>query len=105
MKHYKVIVQSDARADFRRCVNYLLYNKRSRQAADSLIQDFDKTLKTLSNIAGSLRDPDSEVLKTRNLKRLNFRSHDYFLLFCIEEDIVIVTNIFHGYEDFENKIN
>ena len=61
MKHYKVIVQSDARADFRRCVNYLLYKKKNHQAAVSLMQDFNKTIKTLSDIAGSLRDPDSEV--------------------------------------------
>lgn len=105
MKQYKVIVQIDARSDFRRCVNYLLYKKRNRQAAESLIRDFDETVDTLSHIAGSIREPDSEVLKTRNLKRLNFGKHDYFLLFRIDGSKAIVTNIFHGTEDFESKLS
>ncbi|MBQ6481363.1 MAG: hypothetical protein IJI45_09620 [Anaerolineaceae bacterium] len=59
----------------------------------------------LSDIAGSIREPDSEVLKARNLKRLNFGKHDYFLLFRIEGSKVIVTNIFHAAEDFESKLS
>ena len=104
MKHYKVFVQTDARDDLRKCIDYLLYIKKNRQAAQNLLEDFHETLGVLANIAGSVRDPESEMLNTRKLKRLNFRRHNYFLLFSVENDIVTVTNIFHFLEDFEKKL-
>lgn len=65
---------------------------------------FRRRIKKLEIVAGSLRNPDSEILKFRGLKRINFLRHDYFLLYRIEEDQVFVTNIFHSSEDFENKL-
>ena len=105
MKHFEIIILSDAQNDFRRCINYLLYVKKNRQAALNLKKDFEKTILRLSNIAGTLKIPESEVLKSRNLKRLNFGKHYYFLLFRIEGDKAIVTNIFHAAEDFESKLS
>ena len=35
MKHYKVFVQTDARDDLRKCIDYLLYVKKNRQAAQN----------------------------------------------------------------------
>lgn len=105
MKHFEVTILSDAQRDFRRCVNYLLYVKKNRQAALNLKEDLKITILRLSDIAGSLRIADSEVLKSRNLKRLNFGKHNYFLLFRIEGNKAIVTNIFHCSEDFESKLS
>ena len=30
MKHFEIIILSDAQNDFRRCINYLLYVKKNR---------------------------------------------------------------------------
>lgn len=105
MKRYTILVTAKADRDLDRCVNYLLHVKKNRQAAKNLVSDYKKTLDRLSNIAGSLKTPESEVLNSRNLKRLNFGKHDYFLLFRIDGSKAIVTNIFHGTEDFESKLS
>ena len=68
MKQYKVYVQTDAQADLRKCIDYLLHVKKNRQAAKNLLEDFHETLDALSIIAGSVRNPDSELLKSRKLK-------------------------------------
>ena len=104
MKSYRVVISDDAKADFRRYKDYLLKNKKSQQAAKNLVLDFRNTRKQLENVAGSLREPESEALKARGLKRINFLKHDYFLLFKIQEDVAYITNMFHSLEDYENKL-
>lgn len=51
-----------------------------------------------------MREPDSDKLRERGLKRINFRAHNYFMLFRIRDDRVEIIDIFHGSEDFENKL-
>ena len=104
MKIYSITITPEAKTNFRQLVNYLLYAKKNSQEADNLINDYDLTIISLAKIAVSIREPDSDILKRRNLKRLNFHKHDYYLLFKIEEDKVKVTNIFHGWEDVEEKL-
>lgn len=105
MKIYSITITPEAKTNFRQLVNYLLYAKKNSQEADNLINDYDLTIISLAKIAGSIREPDSDILKRRNLKRLNFRKMNYFLLFKIEGETVTVTNIFHGSEDFESKLS
>lgn len=105
MKEYSVIITPEAKNNLRRLVNYLIYAKKNSQAADNLICDYDLTIVSLSKIAASIREPDSEILKRKNLKRLNFRKMNYFLLFRIDDNTVTVTNIFHAAEDFESKLS
>ena len=78
--------------------------KKAIRQQEMLPLIFRRRIKKLEIVAGSLRNPDSEILKFRGLKRINFLRHDYFLLYRIEEDQVFVTNIFHSSEDFENKL-
>lgn len=68
------------------------------------MQDYRETRESLSRIAGSIKEADSEKLRERNLKRINFRRHDYFLLFRIDGEVATVTNVFHFLEDYENKL-
>ena len=70
----------------------------------NLVNDYRETRKKLEIVAGSLKDPDSEKLKVRRLKRINFLKHDYFLLYRIDGSAVYVTNMFHSLEDYENKL-
>ena len=34
-------------------------------------------------------------------RRINFKSHRYFMLYRVEEDKVYVDNVFHELQDFE----
>ena len=105
MKTYKVRMSPRAKADLRDRVSYLVNVKKNPQAAASLMADFRKTRINLESIAGSIKEPDSEILKSRKLKRINLREHDYFLLYRIDGDTVMIMNIFHALEDFENKLD
>ena len=88
MKTYRVVVSDDAKADLRRYRDYLLNQKKSRQAAENLVLDFRETRKQLEKVAGSLQEPNSEALRDRGLKG----------------DTVYITNMFHSLEDYENKL-
>ena len=104
MIEYKVTVTDDVKKDLKRYRDYLVNVKKSPQSAKNVVLDFRETRKVLQSTAGSIKDPDSVALRTRRLKRINFLKHNYFLLFRIEGTTVFVTNMFHGLEDYENKL-
>lgn len=101
---YKVVVSSDAEQDLDRFLDYLFNEKKSRQAAISVLNDFVETKQELSTIAGSLKYCDNPRLKEYGYRRKNFRSHKYFMLYRIQKKTVIIDRIFHGLQDFENKM-
>ena len=104
MKRYNVIRTDDAEEDLRKYVDYLVRVKRNPQAAQNVLDDFDGTVDMLETMAGSIAKPQSPKLNARNLKRINFQRHKYFLLFRVEGNDVIITNMFHELEDFESKL-
>lgn len=102
---YKVIITSDAENDLDGFIKYLLFEKKNEQAASSLLIDFQATVKSLSQVAESLKLCDNPKLKSLGYRRINFLSHRYFMLYRIDEDKVIVDSIFHELQDYENKMN
>ena len=105
MKNYKVMVTPEAEKELKGYIAYLRSVKKNPQAVRNVLNDFKDTKTSLGNVAGSLKEPESEELRSRGLKRMNFLRHNYFLLYYIGNDeIVYITNIFHGLEDFENKL-
>ena len=102
---YKVVLMEDAEEDFDRFIAYLLFEKKSEQAAKNLLKDFEVTMKNLSSVAGSLKLCDNPKLKELGYRRINFLSHRYFMLYRIENDTVFVDNIFHQLQDYESKMN
>ena len=101
---YKVTVTSKALSDIARIVGYILFEKKSPQAANNIIDDYDATLKKLEVIAGSLRICDDPDLERLGYRRINFESHKYFMMYRIIEDEVYVERIFHNLQDYINKI-
>lgn len=102
---YKVVLMEGAEEDLDGFITYLLFEKKSEQAARNLLSDFEATKISLSNVAGSLKLCDNPKLKKLGYRRINFLSHRYFMLYRIEENTVFVDNIFHGLQDYENKMN
>lgn len=101
---YKVIITEDAEQDLDRFVKFLLFEKRSEQAARNLLDDFEATIVSLSHVAGSLKECENPRLKEFGYRRINFLSHRYFMLYRIENEIAFVDNIFHELQDYENRI-
>lgn len=104
MKKYRVVITKQAQADLRGKLAYIRDRLRNPQAVQSVYDDYKLTRKTLGETAETICEPNNMELKRRDLKRINFRTHNYFMLFRFREDRVEITNIFHGSEDFENKL-
>ena len=83
---------------------YIRDHLKNPQAVQSVYNDYKLTRKVSEEAAETIREPDSVELKKRDLKRINFRTHNYFMLFRIRDNRVEITNTFHGSEDFENKL-
>lgn len=104
MKKYSIKITAEAKADLDNNLSYLKYEKKNPQAVRNVYRDYIETRKALATTADSKRDADNPKLVERGLRRIEFRRHDYFMLFRIEGNKAIITNIFHYLEDFENKL-
>lgn len=102
---YKIVLAKGAEEDLDRFVVYLLLEKKSEQAARNLLNDFEATKESLSNVAGSLKLCDNPKLRELGYHRINFLSHRYFMLYRIENGTVYVDNIFHELQDYESNMN
>ena len=101
---YKVVITTDAENDLDQFINYLIYEKKSLQSANNLLDDFDSIIESLTHIAGSLKLCDNPRLRKLGYRRINFLKHRYFMLYRIVDNLVIVDNIFHELQDYENRI-
>lgn len=77
-------------------LSHIFCLKKREQAARNLLNDFEATKVSLSNVAGSLKIFDNKKLSELGYRRINFLFHRYFMLYRIEDDMVYVDNIFHG---------
>lgn len=102
---YKIVLMQNAENDLNSFISYLLFEKKSEQTAGNLLNDFEATKVSLSNVAGSLKKCDNPKLRELGYRRINFLSHRYFMLYRIKNDTVYVDNIFHELQDYENKLN
>ena len=101
---YKVVVTRDAEEDLERFIKYLIFEKKSMQAAGNVLNDYDATIESLRHVAGSLKVCDNPRLHQLKYCRINFLNHRYFMLYRIEENVVIVDSIFHELQDYEDKM-
>ena len=60
---YKIVMSKGAEEDIDRFVTYLLFEKKSEQAARNLINDFEATKINLTNVAESLKLCDNPKLR------------------------------------------
>lgn len=104
MKEYKPVVTADAREDLKDHLGYIKRQFKNKQALTNVREDFKKTAASLATRADTIKDPESEALLKRGLKRINFEKHDYFLLFSVKDDTVEVMRMFHFLQDYENKL-
>lgn len=101
---YKVVVTKDAEGDLDRFIRYLFFEKKNLQAAENVLNDYDATVESLKHVAGSLKLCDNPRLQQLKYRRINFLNHRYFMLYRIESNVVYVDGIFHGLQDYENRM-
>lgn len=101
---YRVIITEDAEEDMDRFINYLLFEKKNDQAASNLMDDFEDTIITLTHAAESFKVCENQHLMELGYRRINFKSHRYFMLYRVEDGTVYVDNVFHELQDYENRM-
>ena len=101
---YKIVVTIDAEQDLDNYIKYLLYEKKSTQAAKNVLDDFEATKESLKYVASSLKLCDNPRLKELGYRRFNFLNHRYFMLYRIVDNVVVIDSIFHDLQDYENKM-
>ena len=72
---YKIVLMRDAEENLDRFITYLLFEKKSEQAARNLLNNFETTKTSLSNVAGSLKLCDNPQLRELGYRRINLISH------------------------------
>ena len=105
MKEYYVSSTWNADADTLRHYLYIRNVLMNPQAADAYLTDYDETRELLSKSAGSLRVGDHPLMRERELHRINFIRHDYFLVYHIEGDEAEIVAVGHFDEDLKNVIH
>ena len=78
LKTWKVLATDDVEEDLSEFVQYLLFEKMSKQAADAVLEDYDETLDELERVAGSLKTVDNPRLAKLGYRRINFKRHGYY---------------------------
>lgn len=101
---YKVLLTKESENDLDNIIKYILIEKKNKEAAESIMNDFSEIIKKLSYSAGSFKLCDNLRLKELGYRRLNFSKHDYFILYRIQQNNVFIDKIFHFKQDYENKI-
>ena len=102
---YKIVVTVGAEEDLERFIRYLLLDKKSKQAAQNLLDDFEATKESLKYVAGSLKLCCNLRLNRLGYRRINFLNHRYFMLYRIVDDVVFIDSILHELQDYENMIH
>ena len=69
---YRVLITPDAENDLEEFVKYLVIDKKNKQAAENLLNDFELTLENLERVAGSLRYCDNPRLSELGYKKNHF---------------------------------
>lgn len=101
---YKVVVTKDAEEDMDKFIQYLIVEKKSMQAAQNVLNDYDATVECLKHVAGSLKLCENPRLQMQEYRRINFLNRRYFMMYRIVDNIVFVDNIFHELQDYEDKM-
>ena len=65
MKKYRVVVTEEAQKDLRGKLAYIRKKLRNPQAVKNVYADYKLARKELEKVAGTIHEPDSEVLKLR----------------------------------------
>lgn len=99
---YKVVITMPAKHQLESYISYTLTEFKNRQAARSIRDDARDTKKRLSEVAPSLALCENEILAKNGYRKISFTSHDYFMVYRIENKTVIVDAMYHELQDYES---
>ena len=99
---YKVVITRGAKAQLAQILRYIRQDLGNEQAAQSVKEDMTETKARLFRVASSLKLCDDPELYALGYRTIHLKSHRYFMLYKIIDDIVRVDGIYHDLQDYEN---
>lgn len=99
---YKVIITPVAKRHLDRYVEYTLQVLQNPDAARGIIKDAKETKKRLSTVAGALKLCDNPILAKYDYRTIRFAHHNYFMVYRIDGNTVIVDAMYHDLQDYES---
>lgn len=99
---YNVIITPPAKHQLDMYIAYTLSEFKNLQAARAIRDDARETKKRLSNTASSLALCEDEVLAKNGYRKIMFAKHDFFMIYRIDNDTVIVDAMYHELQDYES---
>lgn len=101
---FKVELSELASAQYDKFLAYIYFVLKNPQAAGSLMQDFDDTIKVLEEQADYLGYCRSEQLRKLGFHKVHFKRHRYLFVYRVRNEKVIVEGMYHEMQDYENAI-
>lgn len=101
---FKVELSELASTQYDKFLAYIYLVLKNPQAADSLMQDFDDTIRMLEKQAGYFGYCRSERLRRLGFHKVRFKRHQYLFVYRIRKEKVIVEGMYHELQDYENAI-
>ena len=98
----KVIISNYAMQQLDSYVLYVLLEKNNPQAAKSVTEDALATRNRLLDVADSLPLLEDKELSSLGYRKILFKSHDYFFIYRVDQNIAYVEATYHQLQDYEN---
>lgn len=99
---YRVIITKPAKHQLEMYISYTISTFGNLQAARAIRDDAKETKKRLSVVAGSLALCEDKILAAKGYRKIMFAKHDFFMVYRIDNDLVIVEAMYHKLQDFES---
>lgn len=102
---FDVEISAKAGDQYDKILFYIAYELKNSQALESVMNDFDLSIKKLSENAEMYDFCRSERLRKMGLRKLGFESHRYLFIYRIaESNHVIIEGIYHELQDYEHAL-
>ena len=99
---YKVIILPPAKRNLKRYIQYTAIVLHNKEAALSIRNDALKTRERLSEIADVLPLCTDPTLAQLGYRKISFRKHEFFMIYRIEGNTVMVESMYHELQDYES---
>lgn len=99
---YKVVILPPAKRNLKRYIQYTSVVLHNKEAAAAIRNDALSTKERLSEIADVLPFCTDPLLKQLGYRKISFRKHDFFMVYRIVGNIVLVESMYHELQDYES---
>lgn len=99
---YRVVITDPAKHQLKMYIAYIAREFKSIQAARAIRDDARRTIRRLADIAGIYALCENELLAKYGYRKILFERHDFFMIYRIEGNLVIVDVIYHELQDYES---